>query len=189
MDSVNFDSFSVAQMQSKLCLVQTLERSLQEHRPIEDGYRIWILAGWYALANLLIRTRNQIPVLEVRSFDQDPKCEKIADSINRLWVYKAWEFKAHTLDINRLEYSPKPDVVINSSVEHMSSNEWFENIPKGTIVCLQASDMSDHDHCNKFSNSRDLMLAYPLDEVIYDGIKRFEFEDKCFYRSMIIGVK
>lgn len=189
MVTVDPDAFSVAQMQSKQWMVQTLERTLQEHRPIEDGYRIWILAGWYALANLLIRTRNQIPVLEVRSFDQDPACEHIADSINCLWVYRAWEFKALTLDINRLEYNPRPDVVINSSIEHMRSNQWFENIPRGTVVCLQASDMEDEDHCNKFSNIRDLMTAYPLDELLYEGIKRFEFEDKAFYRVMIIGIK
>ena len=186
---MDFDAFSTAQMQSKIWLVDRLERTLEEHRPIEDGYRIWILAGWYALANLLIRLRNKISVLEVRSFDQDPTCEAIADSINNLWVYRAWEFKAQTLDINLLEYKPKPDVVINSSVEHMRSNEWFKNIPKGTIVCLQASDMPDEDHVNSISSSRNLIEKYPLEEVFYEGTKRFEFEDKAFNRVMIIGVK
>jgi hypothetical protein len=186
---MDFDAFSTAQMQSKLWLVDRLERTLEEHRPIEDGYRIWILAGWYAVANLLIRVRGKLPVLEVRSFDQDPACEAVADSINNLWVYRAWEFKAHTVDINLLEYKPTPDVVINSSVEHMRSNLWFENIPKGTVVCLQASDMIDKDHVNAMSSIRDLMIKYPLDEVLYDGIKRFEFEDKAFNRVMIIGVK
>lgn len=186
---MDFDAFSTAQMQSKIWLVDRLERILEEHRPIEDGYRIWILAGWYALANLLIRLRNKIPVLEVRSFDQDPTCEAIADSINNLWVYRAWEFKAHTADINVLEYNPRPDVVINSSVEHMRSNEWFENIPKGTMVCLQASDMPDEDHVNSISSSRNLIEQYPLEEVFYEGTKRFEFEDKAFNRVMIIGVK
>lgn len=186
---MDFDAFSTAQMQSKIWLVDRLERTLEEHRPIEDGYRIWILAGWYALANLLIRLRNKISVLEVRSFDQDPTCEAIADSINNLWVYRAWEFKAQTLDINLLEYKPRPDVVINSSVEHMRSNEWFKNIPKGTIVCLQASDMPDEDHVNSISSSRNLIEQYPLEEVFYEGTKRFEFEDKAFNRVMIIGVK
>jgi hypothetical protein len=186
---MNFDAFSAAQMQSKLWLVERLERTLEEHRPIEDGYRIWILAGWYALANFLIRTRSKIPVLEVRSFDQDPSCEIVADAVNNLWVYRAWEFKAHTADINLLEYKPRPDVVINSSVEHMRSNEWFENIPSGTMVCLQASDMIDDDHVNSMSSIKDLMNRYHMSEYLYDGIKRFEFEDKAFNRVMIIGVK
>ena len=186
---MDFNSFSSAQMQSKLWLVQRLESVLLEERPIEDGYRIWILAGWYGLTNLLLRTRNQVPVLEVRSFDIDSSCESIADCLNNFWVWKAWEFKAHTADINLLEYTPRPDVVINSSVEHMTSNLWWDNIPIGTIVCLQASDMEDEDHVNKFSTSRDLFEAYPVKELIYEGIKRFEFDDKAFYRVMIIGIK
>ena len=186
---MDFNSFSAAQMQSKLWLVQRLESVLLEERPIEDGYRIWMLAGWYGLTNLLLRTRNQVPVLEVRSFDIDPSCESIADSLNNFWVWKAWEFKAHTVDINQLEYTPRPDVVINSSVEHMTSNTWWDNIPIGTIVCLQASDMEDEDHVNKFSTARDLFEAYPIKELIYEGVKRFEFDDKAFYRVMIIGIK
>jgi len=39
---MNFDAFSSAQIQSKIWLVDRLERTLEEHRPIEDGYRIWI---------------------------------------------------------------------------------------------------------------------------------------------------
>jgi hypothetical protein len=185
------DSFSVAQMQSKLWLVQTLERTVNEHVTADSmqGHRIWILAGWHGLTNLLIRTRNQLPVSEVRSFDIDPNCEAIADIINNLWVWKAWEFKAQTADINQLEYAPRPDIVINSSVEHMTSNLWWDNIPKGTVVCLQASDMEDKDHVNKVANARELYEKYPVEELLYEGIKRFEFEDKGFYRSMIIGVK
>jgi len=189
MALVNTDAFSVAQMQSKLWLIERLERTLEEYEINEDGYRIWILAGWYGLTNLLIRVRNRIKVLEIRSFDIDPFCEHMADSINNLWVYRGWEFKAHTLDINQLEYKPAPDVVINSSVEHMKSNDWWTNIPNGTFVCLQASDMEDDDHINKFENSRDLLAAYPISELYYEGVKRFEFEDKTFNRSMIMGIK
>jgi hypothetical protein len=71
----------------------------------------------------------------------------------------------------------------------MQSNEWFENIPTGTIVCLQGSDMIDDDHVNSMSSIKDLMNRYPMSEYLYDGIKRFEFEDKAFNRVMIIGVK
>jgi hypothetical protein len=186
---VNTDAFSAAQMQSKLWLVERLEHALEEYEIKEDGHRIWILAGWYAMTNLIIRTRNRIRVKEIRSFDIDPFCEHMADAINNLWVWTAWEFKAHTADINQLEYTPNPDVVINSSVEHMTSNAWWDNIPKGTVVCLQASDMEDEDHVNQFSTARNLFKAYPVEELIYEGIKRFEFDDKAFYRVMIIGIK
>lgn len=185
------DAFSSAQMQSKLWLVQQLEFCLNELHPTDsdNGFRIWILAGWYGLTNLLIRTRNKIPVLEVRSFDIDPSCEEIADSINNLWVWQAWQFKARTGDINQLIYSPKPDVVINSAIEHMSDNTWWDNIPEGTIVCLQSSNMDHDDHVNVFSNTRDMLEKYRLQECYYEGVKRFQYDDSAFNRCMIIGVK
>jgi hypothetical protein len=57
------------------------------------------------------------------------------------------------------------------------------------MVCLQASDMRDEDHVNRFNTAHDLFKAYPVEELIYEGVKRFEFDDKTFYRVMIIGVK
>jgi hypothetical protein len=189
MDTVNTDAFSIAQMQSKLWLVERLEKVLEENHEFNDKYRVWILAGWYGLTNLLLRVRNKLPIMEIRSFDIDPTCEPIADTINNLWVYRGWEFKAVTGDINTLEYNPRPDVVINSSCEHMKENDWWNNIPTGTIVCLQGSDMEDPDHWNPIKDSNGLMNLYPMQELWYEGIKRFEFEDKSFYRSMVIGVK
>jgi pyoverdine/dityrosine biosynthesis protein Dit1 len=49
--------------------------------------------------------------------------------------------------------------------------------------------MLDEDHVNSMSSIKDLMLKYPMSEQLYDGIKRFEFEDKAFNRVMIIGIK
>lgn len=187
---MNFDAFSSSQIQSKLWLAQALESVVDEHLPTErEGYRIWILAGWYATTNLLLQTRAKIKILEVRSFDIDPSCEEIADKINNLWVWQAWKFKAHTADINELEYKPRPQIVINTSLEHMDSNEWFDRIPKNTLVCLQGSDMPHEDHNNTFNDIRDFIRKYPLEELYYDGVKRFQYDDYAFNRYMIIGIK
>lgn len=189
--SINFDAFSSGQVGSKIWLVQNLERALEEHFPTDkQGYRIWILAGWYGITNFLLRTRGRIPILEVRSFDSDPECEPIADKINNLWVWAAWQFKAHTADVNELEYNIKPDVVINSSVEHIEDRTWFDRIPPKTFVCLQASSLAHDDHKNTFDDAHKLLEAYPLSECVYDGKKYFEYEDGTgFYRVMIMGWK
>lgn len=178
-------------MQSKSWLVGSLEACLDEYYPADqDGFRIWILAGWYGITNMIIRVRSKIRIKEIRSFDIDPSCEEIADKINNLWVWRAWEFKAHTADINELEYKPKPDIIINSSVEHMTSNNWWTNIPKGTLVALQASNMEHDDHINPIKSSRELLEKYPLEECFMEGTKRFQYNDEDgFYRSMIIGIK
>lgn len=188
MATVNIDSdaFSSAQIQSKIWLAQSLERVLDKH---SLGYSVYILAGWYGVTNLILRTRSNIKIREVRSFDIDPTCQPIADMINNLWVWRNWEFKAETKDINHIDYSSRPDIVINSSVEHMTDQQWFDNIPKGTIVCLQSSNMDHPEHVNKFDNSFQMMDFYKLREYQFEGTRLFEYHDQTFYRSMIIGIK
>lgn len=189
--NIDLDAFASSQVQSKLWLVKTLERVLEHNEPIEPhlGYDIWILAGWYALINFMLQIRSNLKLNQVRSFDLDPSCERIADKINGLWVWKNWEFKAETCDINQLDYAHAPHVIINSSVEHMSMDLWWEKIPKGVIVCLQASDMDHDDHCNKFYSTQEMLERYQLSDLYYEGVKRFEYDEFSFHRYMIIGVK
>lgn len=188
---LDIDAFASSQIQSKLWLVKTLEKTLQEHEPIEHdrGYKIWILAGWYGLVNFLLQVRSNIRIDQVRSFDVDPSCAGIADRINSLWVWKNWQFKAEVYDINELNYNNPPDIVVNSSVEHMALDLWWGKIPTGTVVCLQASDMDHDDHVNKFHSTHDMLVSYPLSDLYYEGVKRFEYDDFSFHRFMIIGVK
>lgn len=186
---MNYDAFSSSQYISKLWLVQTVERILPDYLERPEGYKVWILAGWYGITNLILRTRNNLKISQVRSFDVDPSCQLIADSINETWVWQKWQFKAHTADINGLDYKDCPDLVINTSVEHMHSDQWFEKIPAGTMVALQASNMPHDDHTNVFSNTQEFMDRYALREYLFEGTKYFEYDDKSFYRFMIVGIK
>jgi hypothetical protein len=182
------DAFSSSQIQSKIWLVSILESITNKHFSKKTNYKIWILAGWYGITNFILRTRNNIPASEVRSFDLDFSCEPIANQINNLWHWQKWQFKAETIDINNLDYSNPPDIVINSSVEHIDQNLWFEIIPKGTLVCLQASDLDHEDHISIYKSLEDLIERFSL-EVLYQGVKRFEYDDHGFNRYMIIGFK
>jgi hypothetical protein len=182
------DSFSSSQVQSKIWLVSALETVTNKNLIKKNNYKIWILAGWYGITNFILRTRNNMSVLEVRSFDLDPSCEPTANQINNLWHWQGWQFKAETVDINGLDYSAPPDIVINSSVEHVDQDRWFEIIPKGTLVCLQASDLDHEDHISIYKSLEDLIQRFPM-EILYQGVKRFEYDDHGFNRYMIIGFK
>lgn len=186
---MNYDAFSSSQYISKLWLAQTIERILPDYLERPEGYKIWILAGWYGITNLILRTRNNLKISEVRSWDIDPTCEKIADSINETWVWQEWQFKARTIDINDLEYDNKPDLIINTSIEHMEANQWFDRIPQGTLVALQGSNLPHDDHTNVFNSVQEMMDRYYLSEYLYEGTKYFEYDDHGFYRYMIVGIK
>jgi hypothetical protein len=187
---VNLDAFSSSQTASKIWLVERLEECLERYNPPERGWRIWILAGWYGLTNFIIRTRAVIPVEFVRSLDLDPECQPIADRVNKFWEWQGWQFKAQTCDINKLDYSvDTPQVVINTSVEHIDTDQWFHNIPAGTIVALQANDFDHPDHVRSYKESADLLKTFPLAECHYEGSIEFSYPDKSFKRHMIIGCK
>ena len=125
----------------------------------------------------------------IRSFDVDPLCEFIADRINAMWVVDEWKFKAVTQDANKLVYEKDVDVVINTSTEHFESNEWFDNIPEGTLVCLQGNNMNHDGHTSDVASLAEFIAKYPLQRTVIDGEMGFEYPDWNFARYMLIGFK
>jgi hypothetical protein len=189
---VNLDAFASGQVGSKLWMISELETCLNSFKDTpKKGYRIWILAGWYGVTNLLLRARSIIPVDHVYSIDLDPTCQTIADKVNKFWEWQAWQFKAHTADANGLVYTKDncPHIVINSSVEHFESRVWFDRIPKGTLVVLQACDLAHDTHVSEYKSKDDLLNAYQLSEVLYDGTMVFAYPNGDMQRFMVIGIK
>jgi hypothetical protein len=182
--SLAYDAFSNGQVQSKLWLCETLEEVNHIPNPT-----IWILGGWYGIQGFLLLSRNNIDIKEIRSFDADPECQPIADKINNNWEIQQWKFKALTQDCNTLDYTNTPDIVINTSTEHFDSIKWFDNIPSGTLVCLQGNNMNHEDHSSECESLDDFVKSYNLTDVKYVGEKEFSYPTWSFKRFMLIGTK
>lgn len=191
LGEIDFDAFSSGQMQSKIWLVENLEKVLTKHPPF--GYRIWLLGGWYGLTNAILRIRNNIPIQHVRSFDLNPETEIIADKVNSLWEWQDWQFKANTADVNHLVYDPFsesfPHVIINTSVEHMTSREWFDKIPTRTLIVLQSNNMKHDDHVKIYNNEDEMIEDYPMSRIVFADRIHFDYGDWQFDRYMIMGYK
>lgn len=84
MNYINKDSFSNGQIDSKLWLCEQLENLFSK---IDE---IWIYGGWYGLTAFLLRSRGNIDIQKIYSYDVDPLCETTADLINENWVIKNW---------------------------------------------------------------------------------------------------
>ena len=179
---INKDAFSNGQIDSKLWLCEELENLFDR---IDS---IYIYGGWYGITAFLLKSRNKIKIKNIRSFDIDPDCELIADTINENWVFKDWQFKAHTVDCN--DIVPRNiDLIINTSTEHFDSRDWFKKIPKKTIVALQGNNMPHDDHVIHSKNLEDFCSQFPLSSVDYKGQKDFTYPNWTFTRYMIIGEK
>ena len=179
---IDKDAFSSGQISSKLWLCEELEKL---YTNIDN---IAIYGGWYGITAFLLRSRNNIEIKKIRSYDIDPKCEAIADLINENWKWQDWQFKAMTADCNLLR-TENVDLIINTSCEHFENLEWFNNIPIGTHVALQGADMDHSDHVYKFDNLEQFATTFQLTSIDYIGSKTFNYPDWNFTRFMLIGIK
>ena len=179
---MNKDAFSSGQIGSKIWLCEELENLFDK---IDT---VWIYGGWYGLAAFLLRARNNIQIKEIRSIDVDPTCESIADMINENWVYQDWQFKAVTRDCNNI-VPTGVDLIINTSTEHFDNTQWWDNIPKGTMIALQGNNMPHEDHCINTETLNDFVSLFPLTNTLYSGQKEFVYPSWDFTRYMLIGIK
>lgn len=187
--NIDKDAFSSGQILSKLWLAEQLELSLKKIN-FQEPLRILILGGWYGITNLIFQIRSTLNIEKVRSIDIDQDACEIADLINNSWVWQEWKFKSIHEDVNNFDYSTDNfNVVINTSVEHINSKNWFNNIPKGYLVIMQSNNMDHDDHCRNHRSCEDLLLDFPLAEVYFSGEKLFEYPSWSFKRYMIIGKK
>lgn len=136
---------------------------------------IYIFGGWTGiLANLLFQNENLI-VNKIRSIDLDPWCEKVADDVNKLHEMNGWRFKARTADMATYDYEwgIHPSIVINTSTEHVKQDiydQWYNNIPKGTLIIIQGNDFfdcSEHIRCTK--TLEDFEIINKVTEPLFSG--------------------
>lgn len=180
---IALDAFSSGQMGSKIWLAD----ELINHVDPTHYHSIWLYGGWYALTNNILSIKN-FPIKHVTSFDIDPNVADIACKINKLWHWHG-KFTTITQDINTIQFTELPDIIINTSVEHIESRDWFTNIPDGILVVLQSNNMAHDDHCVHHNSVSDLINDYPLSELLYSGGKRFDYDTWGFNRWMTIGIK
>ena len=202
------DAFSRGQLRSKMWLVDIV-KALE----IDLGDTIYVCAGWYGVLSALLFER--IETKNIYSFDIDPSTDNPADTLNKEYIMDNMKFKSFVYDVRNLKYITEtlpinhyrytdainfekttttheisaPTCVINTSCEHIENfDEWFGNIPKGTLVIMQNNNFVEHDDLTVV-NTIDCEHAWVeklnLSEVIYQGTLELEKYD----RYMVIGRK
>ena len=79
----------------------------------------------------------------------------------------------------------KPDLIINTSCEHMS-NKWFDDLPAGQLVVLHQNDYFDNEqHVNCCEDINHVKTKYPMSEIYYEG----ELDTFLYNPFMLIGRK
>ena len=193
------DSFSRGQLQSKLWLVNELKKLNL------DLGTVFLCAGWYAILATMI-FESKLKVDKIRSFDIDPSCLDIAEVFNKPWFTREWRFKAITQDITTIDYNEHtwqswstannrmsypitdiPNTIINTSCEHIDPfDEWYNKIPEGKLLVLQANNFIEVDeHVNTYNTLAEFSANVPMTQTLYTG----ELELTKYTRYMKIGFK
>lgn len=193
------DALSKGQIESKKWLINEISKIGF------DLGTVFILGGWYGiLPALMIESDISTKIDKIISFDLDPKCEKIADAMNRQWVIDNWKFKATTADMYELNYTglnyavmradgstcnlyDTPDIIINTSCEHLGDfNKWFKLLPPDKIIVMQTNNFFKGDgHVNCVESLKEFKEQALLSDIWYEG----ELNLENYTRFMLIGKK
>lgn len=184
------DAFSKGQVASKKWLIEELQKLDKK-----DFENIAVLGCWIgALVDSLIHTLN---TNRVYGIDIDPVAIDLAEKLNQQHVQNSWKFKGVVVDANMLDTSTmqiqiggelievQPNMVINTSCEHMG-NDWFNSASDTQLIVMQTNNFKDwHEHVNCVTSVKDMQEKYPLSNTLYVG----ELITPSYIRYMQIGFK
>jgi hypothetical protein len=176
------ESFWKGQVKSKIWLIEKLSNYIDK----DNAYSIVIHGGWYGVLASLLFQNSYFDVKTITSIDIDPSCYDIANTINKIEEIQG-RFLADTADMCSYFYMSTPDIVINTSCEHITQeqyNEWLSNVPDESLIVLQSNnyDIQEHIRINKSLNE---FIDISHVEVLWSG----ELQLPLYKRFMIIGKK
>jgi hypothetical protein len=173
-------SFTRDLIASKVWLLTELAR-IQKHYST-----MYILGSWYGNLAVYITLQPTITVDRIINVEIDP--EMLATSQNILDRVGADNVKYMLEDANKLNYRQlgRAGVVVNTSLTEMPESAWFDHIPTGALVAMQARDQ---DPGVEYHSAQDIQHRYPLSQVLYHGSMRLRDPETEYTRYMTIGVK
>ena len=174
------DAFWSGQLKSKEWLIESLTNfSSIKNNPVS----IDIHGGWVGvLASMLFQ--SDVPVLNIRSVDIDPSCEPIANNMNKIEEIVG-KFRAVTS--NMCSIRSDADVVINTSCEHITQDEydlWLSGLPQHSLIVLQSNNYNIPEHIRIAKDLEEFKTQSQL-TALYAG----ELDLPLYKRFMIIGKK
>jgi len=147
---------------------------------------MYVLGSWYGNLAVFLNRYPKVDVDQIINVETDPKFLKSSQRIlNHLGVDNV-EYMLK--DANELDYRQldKNGVVVNTSLTDMKGHAWFDNIPAGTLVVLQARDQ---DPGEQFHSVKDIEQKFPLSQVLYSGELELQDPETEYTRFMVIGKK
>jgi hypothetical protein len=147
---------------------------------------MYVLGSWYGNLALFLNRYPQVEVDRIINVETDSTF--LAASQGILNKTGADNVEYMLKDANDLDYRQldSDGAVVNTSLTDMPGHAWFDRIPPGTLVILQARD---HDPGEPFASTEDIERKFPLNQVLYSGSLALQDPETQYTRFMVIGRK
>lgn len=167
------DSLSATQYQSKKWLVDQLAKQQDMLFP-----RILILGGWYG-SYLVPMLKETIRPDHIFLNDINPQVLKVAQKLHGDDHISYLQF-----DATDAMTSFEPDIVINTSCEHMASYDMMLSCsPNGLFVLQTCDNTNDPGHINVSRSTDEFIEKLGLTKIIWSGRQNLGHKN----RFMVIG--
>lgn len=160
---------------------------LSELSKIQNQFStIYILGSWYGNMALYMTLIPDVRADKIILVEKNPEFLSVSRDLLQLAGAKNVQYML--TDSNQLDYRQldASGLVINTSLTDMPGRNWFDRIPAGTTVALQARN---HAEGAKFDSPKDIQQKFPLSQVIYTGSKQLQDPETRYKRFMVIGIK
>lgn len=164
---------------------QLLSKSLLCKIIPEDSETICVFGGWNGLVAQLIDDNCLVDM--IYSIDIDPNCEEV---INQYFPNES--LKAVTCDMAEFEYIRIPDLVINTSTEHVSQktyDQWWNKIPVGTKYIVQGNNLAIPEHIRITHGIIDFIEKNHCTKIIDKHVTCSPGPNGDFERYTVLGIK
>ena len=185
------DAFSKGQLASKSWLLGELYKTV----PLPSNTTVALLGCW--IGSIVEPMLNALTIERIYGIDIDSESIEMAEKFNQKHVANGWKFKGvvadiDLLDVNHMEFETggelikvSPDIVINTSCEHMGYN-WFESAGSDQLIVMQTNDSEEFDgHINVCYTAEEMQEKYPLSKTHFVG----SLKTPSYTRHMQIGYK
>lgn len=165
------NSLSNTQLKSKQWLVEELCKIYTKSNP-----KVLILGGWYG--SYLVPMLTDVGFDDIILTDMDTRATNIAKQIHTCQTF--------VLDADTPTTQFSPDIVINTSCEHMKTiGEAAVNNPDCLYVLQSCDNDNDPGHINVPTNTEDFLKKTGLSRVVFRGRQNLGHKN----RFMVIGYK
>lgn len=170
--------FSKSQILSKLWMAETLSKFKLNFNSI------LLIGGWLTHHSLFLK---DISYSNLYSIDPDSSINSLVKTMNPD-AYICNNTIEQCIDPSGIitfnNNIIEPDLIINTSAEHMD-NTWFEKLAPGATVLIQSNNSLEFQHINYCENFGVFLKKYPLNTVYFRGETAFP----KYNRFMIYGIK